>query len=61
MKSRAAGPCSYAALHLVKQANDSYIPSSTWVGTFSGDDEPSPNTPDAAAQSKDFWATRVSI
>ncbi|MDB5170313.1 MAG: hypothetical protein JWO35_7 [Candidatus Saccharibacteria bacterium] len=61
VKSRHGDPCSYVALHLVKQDDGSYVLSSTWIGTFSGDDEPFPNAPDATVRSKEFWNKRAFV
>ena len=44
-----------------KQDDGSYVLSSTWIGTFSGDDEPFPNAPGATEQSKDFWSKRAFV
>ncbi len=54
-KSRPGDPCRDIAVHLVKQPNDSYILSSTWIGTFDDDDEPFPSSPNANERSVDFW------
>ena len=61
VKGRTGDPCPYVALHLVPQADGSYILSSTWIGTFSGDDEPFPNAPEATERSKDFWNKRAFV
>lgn len=54
-KSREGDPCPYVAMHLIKQADGSYLLSSCWIGEFGEDDEPFPNSPLATERSADFW------
>ncbi len=61
VKSRHGEPSPYVALHLVKQNDDSYVLSSTWIGTFSGDDEPCPNAPGATERRTEIWNRRAFI
>ncbi len=60
-KNRQGQPCRTVAMHLVKQEDGSYVLSSTWIGTFGGDDEPFPCSPDATARSASFWSKHAFI
>ena len=53
-KIRRGDPCPYVAIHLIPQADKTYILSSTWIGTFD-DDEPFPQSANANERSVDFW------
>lgn len=55
VKNRHGDDCPYVAVHLVPQADKSYMLSSAWVGTFGDDDEPFPLSKDANERSADFW------
>lgn len=54
-KSRGGDPCPYVSVHLIKQPNEDYILSSTWIGTYGDDDEPFPQSPNASERSISFW------
>ena len=54
-KTRQGKPCSLVAIHLVPQANSSYVLSSAWIGPFNDDDEPFPQSANATEGSIDFW------
>lgn len=54
-KNRQGDPCRLVAIHLVPQADGSYILSSAWIGTFGEDDEPFPLSSKATERSAEFW------
>ena len=55
VQNREGDPCSCVAVHLLPQADTSYVLSSAWIGTFGEDDEPFPQSPAANERSVDFW------
>lgn len=61
VKNREGDPCRLVAVHLVPQADHSYILSSTWIGPFSDDDEPFPLSKKANERSADFWNGRAFV
>lgn len=60
-KSRPGTPCPYVTVHLVPQADGSYVLSSAWVGSYGDDDEPFPQSPNATERSVDFWDKRAFV
>lgn len=50
-------------MHLIPQADGTYVLSSAWIGIFGGknEDEPFPQSPDATNRSIDFWNKRAFV
>ncbi len=54
-KTREAEPCPYVTVHLVPKEDGTYELCSAWIGTYSDDDEPFPQSPLATEKSVEFW------
>lgn len=60
-KSRKGNPCQYVSLHLIPKGEHSYELSSAWIGTFSKDDAPFPESPRANEHSINFWSRHAFV
>lgn len=54
-KTRKAEPCQYVTIQLIPQGSGSYELASAWIGTFSNDDQPFPQSPRATNKSVEYW------
>ena len=60
-KSREGEPCPFVSVQLTKLIGDSYVLDSCWIGTFTKDDEPFPESPRATERSREFWSKRAFV
>lgn len=60
-KSREGKLCPYVAVHLEPLSATTYMLSSAWIGTYSNDDEPFPQSPKATERSVDFWSKHAFV